>query len=656
MTVVGTGAVLSRSADAVSSEMWPAGLGAAALFGLTRRQRPLVLALVLLLATGSFLAGGRPWELALAQGAGVALEAWVITAVVTDRGRREPRLLDDDDFARLVIAIALGGLVAAACATVGAAVAGVEHWWLAPSGTFVGHASSALILLPFFMRTNRFSTLAPPLERACQWALLVVVTGAVFRPSDFPPLLFLVIAVLAWGALRLQLHEVQVELLFVVTAGTVMTSFGLGPLAEVPTEFELPADVPGIVLQAFFLSCALVTIPMTLLVGQQRTAAREARLERDKAASIVDSANLAIIGTDEIGRITLFNPGAQRLLGYDESDVLGQFTTMFHTPAAISQKAEELGVADDFTAVALALAEPDTPATDMRFLRKDGTERTHSMTLSRIVDDRGVVTGYVSTSEDVTDRVRAHDALVDALDTERRALERLREVDSVKDTFISTVSHELRTPITSMTGYLELLLDDGFGPLAEEQADALRRVDGNSRRLLSLIDDLLTLSRVHEDGLGLVRREVDLVAVVRTAYDVTAPAWAQRDLDVTLDVPAEPVPLTGDEDMLERVVVNLLSNAVKFTPDGGHVTTRLSASDGEAVLEVEDTGIGIPVEEQGRLFTRFFRASTAQDRAIPGSGLGLSIAGAIVESHGGRIEVESGEGAGTTIRAHLPRA
>jgi signal transduction histidine kinase len=277
------------------------------------------------------------------------------------------------------------------------------------------------------------------------------------------------------------------------------------------------------------------------------------------------------------------------------------------------------------------------------------------MTLSRIVDDRGVVTGYVSTSEDVTDRVRVHDALVDALETERRAVERLREVDHVKDTFISTVSHELRTPITSITGYLELLLDGGFGELDGDQADALRRVDGNSRRLLSLIDDLLTLSRVHEDGLGLIRGEVDLATVVRTAYDVVAPAWAQRDLAVALEVPADPVLITGDEDMLERVVVNLLSNAVKFTPDGGHATVRLRTADDEALLEVEDTGIGIPADEQDRLFTRFFRASTAQDRAIPGSGLGLSIAGAIVESHGGRMEVESADGDGTTFRAHLPR-
>ena len=118
------------------------------------------------------------------------------------------------------------------------------------------------------------------------------------------------------------------------------------------------------------------------------------------------------------------------------------------------------------------------------------------MTLSRIVDDRGAVIGYVSTSEDVDDRVRAHEAIVEALEVERRAVERLREVDQVKDTFVSAVSHELRTPITSIVGYLEMLQDGSFGDLNREQYDAVGRVNTNSRRLLTLIDELLTLSKV----------------------------------------------------------------------------------------------------------------------------------------------------------------
>ncbi len=277
------------------------------------------------------------------------------------------------------------------------------------------------------------------------------------------------------------------------------------------------------------------------------------------------------------------------------------------------------------------------------------------MTLSRIVDNRGAVIGYVSTSEDVEDRVRAHESIVEALEVERRAVERLREVDQVKDTFVSAVSHELRTPITSIVGYLEMLQDGSFGHLNSEQYDAVGRVNTNSRRLLTLIDELLTLSKMQDAGLGLDdRADLDLAAVVRTAYDVVAPSWSARDLAVRLDVPEGAVPFTGDVEMLERMVVNLLGNAVKFTPEGGRVSVGLTRENGGAVISVADTGIGIPVDEQEHLFTRFFRSSTAQEQAIPGSGLGLSIAHSIAEMHGGDVAVESEPGVGTTFRVQLP--
>jgi len=276
------------------------------------------------------------------------------------------------------------------------------------------------------------------------------------------------------------------------------------------------------------------------------------------------------------------------------------------------------------------------------------------MTLTQLVDDRGLTTGYVSTSEDVTDRVDAQEALEDALEAERKAVERLRDVDAVKDAFVSSVSHELRTPITSILGYLEMLEDGAYGGLSDAQGDAVRRVSTNSARLLSLIDDLLTLSRVHEEGLGLDDQAFDLRDAVRSGYDVVAPAWSARRLDVRIGLPGEPVTFGGDREMIERVVVNLVSNAVKFTPDGGSVRVHLQTEGDEAVIVVSDTGMGIPEDEQGRLFTRFFRSTLAQTRAIQGSGLGLSIARAIVEKHGGTISVRSALDAGTTFEVRLP--
>ncbi len=654
MFSVGWAAVISRDPTALASEMWPVGLGAAAVFTARGRAVPAVIGLVGLIGFATFVLGGRGMGLAVGGGIAIALEAWLIAVILTRGGRIRPRLQDDDDFSRFVVAMAAGGAVAAVVAMFSLGRLDPGDMGLIALGTFVGHTTATLFHLPFFLDTFEHGAVAPAFERAAQWCLVLGLTVLVFVPVDFTALLFLLAPVLGWGARRLSLAEVQWQLVIVATIATFMTVFGLGPLAEAPDVYTLPADVTGILLQSFLLACGLVAVPLAVVAGQQVRDARQLRMERDKLQRIVNTASVAIVGTDEIGRITLFNPGAQQLLGYAPEDVLGQSTTMLHTPAAVREKAVELGVPDDFVAVVLKLAQPETGVVRIRFLCKDGTERTHSLTLSRLVDERGEVIGYVGTSEDDTERVLAHDALVAALEVERRAVEQLKEVDQVKESFVSAVSHELRTPITSIVGFLEMLGDGTYGDLNRQQSDAVDRVHSNSRRLLSLIDELLTLSRVHDAGLGMVGRELDLGTVVRTAYDVVEPAWAARDLAVSLDLPPQPVPFVGDEDMLERVVVNLVGNAVKFTPEGGRIAVSLHGGDGGAVIEVVDTGIGIPAEELDLLFTRFFRSTNAQQRAIPGSGLGLSIARAIVEMHGGDVTVQSQAGVGTTFRVWLP--
>jgi PAS domain S-box-containing protein len=392
-------------------------------------------------------------------------------------------------------------------------------------------------------------------------------------------------------------------------------------------------------------------VPLLLRVGEHIRAARTAAAERDTLERVVRSASDAIIGADLERRITLFNPGAEQLLGYAAEEVMGRESTMLHSPHGVRAKAAELGVADDFDTVAGQMLEPGQAGAYIGFVRKDGTERTHSMTLDRILDDRGRPVGYLSISEDVTERLEAERAVQDAL-------ERLREVDAVKDAFISSVSHELRTPITSIVGYLEMLEEGDFGALGDAQLRAVRRVIANSDRLLGLVDDLLTLSTVQHDGLGMAEKVLDLGEVVRAGCAVVSPGLERGSTVLEVDLPDEPLPVVGDRDLLERVVINLVGNAVKFTPDGGRVGVRLvaGAGPGEAchVLTVSDTGIGIPAAELEHLFTRFFRSSNAQKQAIPGSGLGLSIAHAVVARHGGRMEVDSALGEGATFTVHLP--
>ncbi len=653
---VGWLAVISRPEGVLGSEMWPAGLAAGALLAV-RGRRESVAAYVAVAVVGfaTFALGGRPLDFSACAGLAILAEAVVIARILTDRGRRTASLFDDSDLIRFVAALTVGGLVA------GSAL-GVSAWLLTDSrplltglGTMAGHMSSALVLLPFLVRTDDHRAVAFPVERVVQWVALLVVTVSVFVPHDFPSLVFLVLPVLGWTALRSSLRETQLQLLTVATVATLLTTFGFGPLAEEQGSYALPQYVLGIVLQTYLIACALVAIPLSLAVGQQLAAIGRSERESDLLRRVIDSAHVAIIGADAAGRITLFNPGAERTLGYRPDEVLGRSTRMFHSDRAVSEKAVELGVPDDFLQVAKRLAEPGLAGEHMRFLRKDGTERTHAMTLSPVRDARGEVTGYVSSSADVADELAAQQALLDALDAERRAVERLQEVDQVKDTFVSSVSHELRTPITSIVGYLEMLVEGEFGELEKQQELAVRRIDTNSKRLLSLIDELLTLSRVHERRSG-ATLSLDLRDVACTAYDVVAPSWAQRELGTRLCLPDSEVPVTGNRELLERVLVNLLGNAAKFTPDGGTVTLTVAREGQEAVVTVRDTGIGIPADEQQHLFTRFFRSSLAQRHAIQGSGLGLSIAHAVVEEHGGVMRVESAPGRGSAFHVVLPLA
>ena len=225
---------------------------------------------------------------------------------------------------------------------------------------------------------------------------------------------------------------------------------------------------------------------------------------------------------------------------------------------------------------------------------------------------------------------------------------------AAKTEFVATVSHELRTPMASIAGFVELLQDDEGGSLTDDQrhfVDAIRR---NSDRLTTLANDLLTLSRMESGTFEQQHITVDLVDVVWAAQAALEPLIDSRDLDVTFETPPEPVEMRGDARSLESVVSNLVTNALKFTEDGGWVHCTLRVVDGRARLEVSDNGLGIPEAEQRDLFTRFFRSSTAQERAIQGSGLGLTIVDAIVQSHGGDISVVSRHLGGSRFTVNLP--
>ncbi|GIJ50845.1 hypothetical protein Val02_77310 [Virgisporangium aliadipatigenens] len=378
-------------------------------------------------------------------------------------------------------------------------------------------------------------------------------------------------------------------------------------------------------------------------VTEQR---RSERLIAHVLAAPVDQ---AIIATDRDGIVTLFNAGAERLLGHRADEVVGRITPIrWHLPEELATREAPLGVAG---------AAPDKEPQEWTYVRADGSHVPVAVSTSVIRDERGAVTGYLGVARDVTRERAAADAMRAALEREMAATESLREVDRVRSDLVATVSHELRTPLTSILGNVELLADGDAGPLAGMQARLVAAIERNSRRLLVLIEDLLMLSRIESGAVKINTRPVPVRAIIGGALEAVQAVRAGRGVDLQVELPTEPVVVLGDQAQLERVLINLVDNGLKFTPAGGQV--RVSVDDdgeGFARLVVADTGIGIPHDEVDLIFDRFFRSTRSQEREMQGTGLGLAITKSIVERHGGRIWAMSPpEGPGTEVTCLIPR-
>ena len=208
-------------------------------------------------------------------------------------------------------------------------------------------------------------------------------------------------------------------------------------------------------------------------------------------------------------------------------------------------------------------------------------------------DDRGEIIGTFGISRDITAQIRAESALAWQAGELGAQNERLRELDRLKDEFVALVSHELRTPLTSIIGYIQLLRDERASGLDTDHfAEVIER---NAERLLRLVGDLLFLSKMQSGQLALELRETDLASLACQAVEEARPEAERKHIGLVLS--AAPVPGSVDPTRIAQLLGNLITNAVKFTPEGGKVEVRLGAEDGEAVLSVADTGIGIPAAD-----------------------------------------------------------
>ncbi|MEW6716087.1 MAG: ATP-binding protein [Chloroflexota bacterium] len=358
---------------------------------------------------------------------------------------------------------------------------------------------------------------------------------------------------------------------------------------------------------------------------------RTQQVEASQSRAILESIADGVLVTDSKGNITLINDSAERILGLNQSEVIGK---------PLSNYADMLGKAARSWWASIqnwSLAPPTSQegkALAEQITLEDG--RFISVHLAPVTLQNEFL-GTVSVFRDITHQV---------------------EVDRLKSEFVANVSHELRTPMTSIKGYVELLLMGAAGTFNHQQLDFLKKVRDNTERLNVLVHDLLDLSRIDA---GQIRLEVTLLDIRAIAEDVVMEfrrrtQKEKRQMTFEVLAPPELPPLPGDEARVHQILTNLIENAYRYTSGSGKVIVRLIPKKDQIQIEVQDEGVGIPPEEQPCIFDRFFRGHHPLVTASAGTGLGLSIVKHLVELHNGSIWVESNgvPGRGSTFSFTLP--
>ncbi|GIJ69913.1 ATP-binding protein [Virgisporangium ochraceum] len=379
-------------------------------------------------------------------------------------------------------------------------------------------------------------------------------------------------------------------------------------------------------------------------VTTQRAAERALRVERGRLLSLVETLRDGILLIDEDQRVTVANSSFRRILGMADPVQVGGERGWPRLLARL-QPLFGSGVTDavrlrDIVAARRAMMGEEVELADGRVVELDFVP----------LESEGGPRGTLMHLRDVTSKV----AIRRGLEERNRGL---AEAAALNNQFVATVAHELRGPLSSVVAFGHLLGDASSGLLNDEQRQYLDVIDRNANRLLRLIEDLLLLSRLEARTLQLRPAPVRLSELVRTAVTERLPAAENAGLRLTVETQDGPE-LTCDETRVHQVIDNLLNNALKFTPAGGSVTVRAAPASSGWQLSVADSGVGIPAAELARVFSAFFRGSNTTagggQPAAPGTGLGLVVSRAIVELHGGTIQVASTEGAGTTVTVTLP--
>jgi len=400
---------------------------------------------------------------------------------------------------------------------------------------------------------------------------------------------------------------------------------------------------------------AIGLVAITRDITERKEAEEKLKESEEKFRTFVDTASDLMNITDRVGNITDVNESMARVLGYSKEELIGM-----HFTQILPLKTFERDFKPPFGKF---IKRGGEIAFDTAFTTKDGREVYGELRSVAIYDRLGRYTGSRAVFHDLTERKKAEQELQEKneqLEAQREELVRkateLELVSQAKSEFLASMSHELRTPLSAVIGFSELMLDGIPGEINDEQRGCLNDILDSGRRLLSLINDILDLSKVEAGKIELKLQNLDIANIVSDAVQIIKPVLNKNRQEIEVSVTQGLPKVRGDKNRLEQILLNLLSNASKFTDQGGRMRIHVGRKGDYCQVTVIDTGIGIKKEDQEHMFEAFVQGETLSDRKKDGTGLGLTLTKRFVEAIGGSIWMESEYGKGSTFIFTIPLA
>ncbi len=506
-------------------------------------------------------------------------------------------------------------------------------WWL---GDAVGVLIFAPLLLTWEKRGNLTRDKKRVAEAATILALFLFVEVIVFRLNF--PLEYLVFPVLFWTAFRFGQFETAATLTLVMVSFLFWTVKGFGPFIGTSLNNAL------LFLQSYLGVASASTLLISTLISTRRRAEDALRASEENFRTIFEQAPVGIFRSTADGRFSSLNKTLAAMFHYSSPQEMIR---------EVSDIARQLFVIPDQrnTIIRKARDSENFVRDEVAYHRRDGSEFITNLYVRMLRDSNGVSSNLEGFVEDITERKQAEERLREYQDNLERlvsartaelaiAKEHAEAADRIKSAFLATMSHELRTPLNSIIGFTGILLQGLGGPVNEEQTKQLTMVKNSANHLLSLISDVLDISKIEAGQLTVTCEPLDLKASILKVIQLVRPLAEKKGLYLTLDMAEDVGTASADERRVEQVLLNLLSNAVKFT-EHGCISVRCVREAEYFVTTVTDTGIGIKSENIEHLFKPFHQINTGLSRKYEGTGLGLSICKRLAELMGGEVGVNS---------------